>query len=122
MPHTYQHTGPINVAVRIISAREATKRERLQYENEPSYNNFAKVTTMNTQTTPIDDDMPAEIDFSGAKRGYFYKPGVQLNLPVYLDQKVQATLAALANAKGVDFSVLINDLLKKDIELIEMAR
>ena len=27
-------------------------------------------------------------------------------------------MAALANAKGVDFSVLINDLLKKDIELI----
>ena len=77
---------------------------------------------MNTQTTPIDDDMPTEIDFSGAKRGYFYKPGVQLNLPLYLDQKVQATLAALANAKGVDLSVLINDLLKKDIELIEMAR
>ena len=66
--------------------------------------------------------MPADIDFSGAKRGYFYKPGVQLNLPVYLDQKVQATLAALANAKGVDFSALVNDLLKKDIELIEMAR
>ncbi|NBY27751.1 MAG: hypothetical protein EBQ71_12300 [Betaproteobacteria bacterium] len=66
--------------------------------------------------------MPAEIDFSGAKRGYFYKSGVQLNLPVYLDQKVQATLAALANAKGVDFSALVNDLLKKDIELIEMAR
>ena len=37
---------------------------------------------------------------------------MKLNLPVYLDQKVQATLAALANAKGVDFSVLINDLLK----------
>lgn len=33
--HTYQHTGPINVKVRIISGREATKRERLQYENEP---------------------------------------------------------------------------------------
>lgn len=33
--HTYQHTGPINVTVRIISAREATKRERQQYENEP---------------------------------------------------------------------------------------
>jgi len=42
---------------------------------------------MNTQTTPIDDDMPAEIDFAGAKRGHFYKPGAQLNLPVYLDQK-----------------------------------
>jgi uncharacterized protein len=33
--HTYLHTGPIHVQVRIISAREATKRERQQYENEP---------------------------------------------------------------------------------------
>ena len=35
---------------------------------------------------------------------------------------MQATLAALASAKGVNFSILINDLLKKNIELIEMAR
>lgn len=28
----------------------------------------------------------------------------------------------ISRAKGVDFSALINDLLKKDIELIEMAR
>lgn len=84
--------------------------------------NPVKVNTMNAQTTSTDDEMPAEIDFSGAKRGQFYKAGAQLNLPVYLDQKVQATLAALASAKGVDFSALINELLKKDIELIEMAR
>ena len=77
---------------------------------------------MTTQTSHDDDDMPAEIDFSGAKRGQFYKTGAQLNLPVSLDQKVQTTLAALASAKGVEFSTLINDLLKKDIELIEMAR
>jgi hypothetical protein len=77
---------------------------------------------MNAQPAPLDDDMPAEIDFAGAKRGQFYKAGAQLNLPVYLDQKVQATLTALATAKGVDLSALINDLLKKDIELIEMAR
>ncbi len=77
---------------------------------------------MNTQTAHDDDDMPAEIDFSGAKRGQFHRAGAQLNIPVYLDQKVQNTLAALASAKGVEFSALINDLLKKDIELIEMAR
>jgi hypothetical protein len=77
---------------------------------------------MNAQTVNDDNDMPAEIDFSGARRGQFHKAGAQLNLPVYLDQKVQATLAALASAKGVDYSALINDLLKKDIELIEMAR
>ena len=33
--HTYQHTGPIHVSLRIISAREASKRERQQYDNEP---------------------------------------------------------------------------------------
>ncbi len=72
--------------------------------------------------THADDDMPAEIDFAGARRGQFHQAGAQLNLPVYLEQQVQATLAALASAKGVDFSALVNDLLKKDIELIEMAR
>ena len=30
-----KHIGPIAVKVRIISAREASKRERQQYENEP---------------------------------------------------------------------------------------
>ncbi len=35
LSHTYQHTGPIHVRVRIISAREATRHERQQYENEP---------------------------------------------------------------------------------------
>lgn len=77
---------------------------------------------MSQATSDHDDDMPAEIDFSKAKRGKFFRPGAKLNLPVYLDDQVQARLAALANAKGVDFSVLVNDLLRKDIELIEMAK
>ena len=33
--HTWQHTGPIEVRVRIISAREATRNERRQYHDEP---------------------------------------------------------------------------------------
>ena len=33
--HTYEITGPINVRMRIISARKATKRERRCYEDEP---------------------------------------------------------------------------------------
>ena len=32
---THQHTGPTQVRLRLISAREATKRERQQYANEP---------------------------------------------------------------------------------------
>ena len=33
--HTYQTTGLTNIRVRLISARLATKRERLFYEDEP---------------------------------------------------------------------------------------
>ena len=33
--HTYSATGPGSAKVRMISAREATKAERRQYENEP---------------------------------------------------------------------------------------
>lgn len=68
------------------------------------------------------DDIPTEIDFSKGTRGKFHHSGAKLNLPVYLDDQVQSRLAALANAKGIEFSVLVNDMLRKDIELIEMAR
>lgn len=66
-------------------------------------------------------DMPGEIDFSQGERGKFYRPGMKLNLPVYLDDEVQAGLAKLAKAKGVDLSDLVNDLLRKDLERIETA-
>ena len=33
--HTYTAIGPDSARVRIISAREATRNERRQYENEP---------------------------------------------------------------------------------------
>jgi hypothetical protein len=77
---------------------------------------------MSKKQTAHDDNMPAEIDFSKGVRGKFYHPGAKFNLPVYLDDQVQTRLAALASAKGVELSVLVNDLLRKDIELIEMAR
>ena len=35
LSHTYQHAGPTQMRVCLISAREATKRERQQYANEP---------------------------------------------------------------------------------------
>jgi hypothetical protein len=40
---------------------------------------------------------------------------------VHLDREIQARLARLASDKGVELSVLVNDLLRKDIELIETA-
>ena len=77
---------------------------------------------MGTQTNPPDDDMPDEIDFSAGQRSKFFKPGAQINTPVYLDAEVQKYLSARAQAKGVDIEQLVNSLLKKDIELIEAAK
>lgn len=77
---------------------------------------------MGTQTNPQDTDMPSEIDFSGGQRGKFFKPGAQINTPVYLDAEVQKYLSARAQAKGIDIASLVNSLLKKDIELIEAAK
>jgi len=63
--------------------------------------------------------MKREYDFSKGTRGKFYKPGAQLNLPIYLDAKVQAYLAETANKKGMQLSDIVNDLLKRDIEIIK---
>lgn len=78
--------------------------------------------TAMTPHRPHDDNLPAEIDFSNGERGKFYRQGTRLHLPVYLDDPVQDRLAALADAQGVELSTLVNDLLRKDLELIEAAR
>jgi len=69
-----------------------------------------------------DDDMPAEIDFSGGVRGKFHQPGMTLNLPVYLEADVQAYLADIAAKKGMQLSDLANDLLKKEIAILEAVK
>ena len=78
---------------------------------------------MNANTPPSheDDDMP-EVDFSGAIRGKFYRPNLRLNLPVYLDAEVQSYLSAIATKKGVPLSQLANDLLKREIGIIEAVK
>jgi hypothetical protein len=82
----------------------------------------ARMKTMaSTQPTP-QDDMPGEIDFAKGARGKFFRPDASLHLPVYLDAEVQAYLAQRAQARGIEVNQLVNELLKKDIELIEAAR
>ena len=63
--------------------------------------------------------MREEYDFSKGERGKFYDPNAQYNLPLYLDADVLNYFSAKAKAKGVDLNTLVNDLLKKDIDLIE---
>jgi len=66
--------------------------------------------------------MKDEYDFSNAERGKFYRPGAQLIPPVHLDPEVLSYLAARAEARDTSLNELVNELLRKDIELIETAR
>ncbi|SHM13381.1 hypothetical protein [Rhizobacter sp. OV335] len=45
-----------------------------------------------------------------------------MSLPVYLDAEVQAYFSARAKVRGIDVGQIVNELLRKDIELIEAAR
>lgn len=66
--------------------------------------------------------MKDEYDFSDAERGKFYRRDAQLIPPVHLDPEILTYLAARAEARGMSLSTLVNDLLRKDIELIEAAK
>ncbi len=66
--------------------------------------------------------MKKEYDFSKAEQGRFYRPNAKLNLPVYLEPKIQAWLDKVAGRRGEDVGKLVNRLLKKEIELAEAIR
>lgn len=63
--------------------------------------------------------MKDEYDFSKAERGKFYKSNAQLNIPIYLDDDVLNYFSEKAKAKGMEVNAMVNELLKKDIALIE---
>ena len=63
--------------------------------------------------------MKREYDFSKAVRGKFYRKGAELRLPIYLDAKLQTQLESLAQKKGKDIGEMVNQLVEKELELIE---
>ena len=63
--------------------------------------------------------MRDEYDFRKGVRGKFYRPGGSIQLPVYLEPQVLAFLAEKAEKKGVDIDQIVNELLKRDIGIIE---
>ena len=65
------------------------------------------------------DDIPDDLDFSAGQRGKFYRPGATLSFPVFLDADVELTLTQIADARGIELSALVNELLKKDIESLQ---
>jgi predicted HicB family RNase H-like nuclease len=66
--------------------------------------------------------MKDEYDFSKAERGKLFRQDAQLIPQLHLDPEVLSYLTERAEARGTSLNQLVNELLKKDIELIEAAR
>ena len=56
-----------------------------------------------------------EYDFSKGERGKFYRPGVELNIPVYLEPDVAKVVRERAKKGDVSIAAVVNDWLRKDI-------
>lgn len=61
-------------------------------------------------------------NFTNSVRGKFYHKNAHLQMPIYLDEDVQLPLMQIAEKKGIALSELINQLLRKDVELLEMGQ
>jgi hypothetical protein len=66
--------------------------------------------------------MKKEYDFSKGERGKFYRPDVELNLLVFLDPDVAAFLREVAEKKGTEIEIVVNDWLRKSIDLVQSAK
>lgn len=66
--------------------------------------------------------MKREYDFSHAVRGKFYRKGAELHLPIYVDSVTRRRLERIAKRKGTPVGDLVNQLLKKNLAVLETRR
>lgn len=64
--------------------------------------------------------MKKEYDFSKAEKGKFSRSPAQLQIPIYLDKDVTAMLRRGSEGGRTDLSGVVNGILRKQLELIEM--
>jgi len=63
--------------------------------------------------------MKKEYDFSKGEKGKFYRPGLKLNIPIYLEDEISVFVEKITLKKGMDRSAVVNELLRGDIKLAE---
>jgi hypothetical protein len=59
--------------------------------------------------------MKREYDFSKGERGKFYRQGVELNIPVYLEPDVAKVVRERARKSDASVAAVVNDWLRKGI-------
>ena len=63
--------------------------------------------------------MKAEYDFSQAEQGKFYDAGATFHYPIYLEPDVDNFLNKIAQEKNIDVQILVNKLLRNNIQIIQ---
>jgi hypothetical protein len=63
-----------------------------------------------------------EYDFSKGERGKFFRPGVELNIPVYLEPKVAEAIREHARKKHTTMGSLVNEWLRKTLRAASHGR
>jgi hypothetical protein len=63
--------------------------------------------------------MKDEYDFSNAEQGKFYVPIEDIQMPIYLDKDVVQYLVQKCQTNPGNLKILVNDLLRKDIEIAQ---
>ncbi len=66
--------------------------------------------------------MKKHYDFRKASQGRMYRPAGQLRIPVYLDRDVERALASGKKGERADLSLIVNAILRKEIEVAEMLQ
>lgn len=69
-----------------------------------------------------DDPVDREIDFSKGVRGKFYRPGMKLRIPIYLEETLLGSLAEIAERRGINLDDLVSDLLRRDLGIVDALR
>jgi hypothetical protein len=66
--------------------------------------------------------MKKEYDFPQGERGKFYHPDLELKFPVYLEKDIAEFLQELSERKGTDIEKIVNDWLRKEIDLVQSTK
>lgn len=64
--------------------------------------------------------MKAHYDFSKGEKGKFYFPEEEIDIPIYLNDSNKKYFVDLARNKNITLSNLINKILSKDKDIVDM--
>jgi hypothetical protein len=66
--------------------------------------------------------MKKRYDFSKGEQGKFYHPNIVLKLPIYLDDDIVAFIEEYAREKKEDLQTAVNDILRRNKEMLQALR